>query len=262
MSPEQNRRNLPDDSHTESSSVLSLRSQDELRQLTQQLLRTRDEERRNVARELHESVGQTLAAVKMSLGRLRDALPESSPNALDILGSSLDLVEDAIRELRTISYLMHPPLLDEAGLASALRWYVKGFSERSGIAVSLQISDDFGRYSRDIETTIFRIVQEALTNVHRYSGSRAATIRIARSNGSVSAEVADQGCGLMPPDVGSVPPTPGVGILGMRERIQQLNGSFEIESAPGRGTTVRLVLPTDADGAGAPSHRSASKSST
>jgi signal transduction histidine kinase len=218
----------------------------ELHRLSQQLLRARDEERRNVARELHESTGQTLAALKMSLGRLREALPEEDEVAHSLLRSAVDLADDAVREVRTLSYLMHPPMLDEAGLPSALRWYVKGFAERSGISVQVDIPEDFGRHGQEIETTVFRIVQEALTNVHRYSGSRIATICLGREGGYLSAEVHDEGCGLPAPASSSgwgAPP--GVGIVGMRERVKQLNGRFEMESAPGKGTTVRVVLPVD-----------------
>jgi PAS domain S-box-containing protein len=222
----------------------------ELHRLSQQLLRARDEERRAIARDLHESTGQTLAALKMSLGRVREALPEDDDRAHCLLSASVDLAEDAIREVRTISYLMHPPLLDEAGLPSALQWYIKGFGQRSGISVSVEIPDDFGRHGQEIETTVFRIVQEALTNVHRYSGSRTATIRLSSREGLICAEVADEGCGLPAPTSASGWTVPlGVGIVGMRERVKQLQGSFEIESAPGKGTTVRVLLPVQGHGA-------------
>ena len=222
------------------------KAQTELQRLSQDLIRARDEERRNIARDLHESVGQTLAAVKMTLGRLREALPESDERAQVLLRSAVDLAADAVREIRTISYLMHPPLLDEAGLVSALRWYVRGFAERSGISVQIDVPADFGRQSQEVETTVFRIVQEALTNVHRYSGSRTASIRLGRKDVSVFAEVRDDGCGLPAPNSafgrnGSL----GVGILGMRERVNQLKGTFEMESMPGKGTVLRVVLPSD-----------------
>jgi len=215
-----------------------------LRRLSQQLLRTRDGERRQMARELHETVGQSLAALKMTLGRLRDVLPEDNETERDLVQASVQLAEDAVREVRVVSYLMHPPMLDEGGLALALRWYARGFSERSDIQAEVEVTDDFGRYPQEIETTIFRIVQESLTNVHRYSGSRTVTIRLLREEGQIRAEVQDEGCGLAPaaPVTGWGAPL-GVGIAGMRERVKQLHGVFEIESAPGRGTTVRAVLP-------------------
>jgi signal transduction histidine kinase len=222
----------------------------ELHRLSQQLLRARDEERRAIARDLHESTGQTLAALKMSLGRVREAIPEDDERALSLLSAAVDLAEDAVREVRTISYLMHPPLLDEAGLPSALHWYVKGFGQRSGISVRVDIPDGFGRHGQEIETTVFRIVQEALTNVHRYSGSRTATIRLSRREGLICAEVLDEGCGLPAPTSASGWTVPlGVGIVGMRERVKQLQGSFEIESAPGKGTAVRVLLPVQSQGA-------------
>ena len=220
------------------------RAEEDLRQLSQQLLRARDDDRRHVARELHESAGQTLAALKMTLGRLRDSLPDGGDPASELLQSANNLADAAIREVRTISYLMHPPLLDEAGLGSALRWYAEGFSKRSGIEVRVEVPDDFGRHSQEIETTVFRIVQEALTNVHRYSGSRTATIRLARGARQIVAEVRDEGCGL---DPSNSPPNRhapyGVGIEGMRERVKHLGGAFELESTPGRGTTVWVILP-------------------
>lgn len=217
----------------------------ELHRLSQKLLRARDEERRTVARELHESTSQTLAAIKMSLGRLREALSEGDDALHGLLQSSVALTEEAIREVRTLSYLMHPPMLDEAGLRSALRWYAKGFSERSGISVQVDIPEDFGRYGQQLETTIFRIVQEALTNVHRYSGSRSATIQLSRDDVFICAIVKDEGCGLPGPGLVNRRIPPGVGIVGMRERVKQLSGRFEIESAPGKGTTVRVALPIE-----------------
>jgi two-component system, NarL family, sensor kinase len=222
-----------------------MRAEEYLRQLSQQLLRTRDAERRQMARELHETAGQSLAALKMMLGRVRDRLPEDDETARDLVQASVQLAEDAVREVRVVSYLMHPPMLDEGGLGLALRWYARGFADRSGIQAEIEVADDFGRYPQEIETTIFRVVQEALTNVHRYSGSQTVTIRLAREEGQIRAEVRDEGSGLALP-----PPAPGrdvrplgVGIAGMRERVMQLHGVFEIESAPGSGTTVRATLP-------------------
>ncbi|MFZ0981574.1 MAG: sensor histidine kinase [Candidatus Acidiferrales bacterium] len=208
------------------------------------MMRTRDQERREAARALHESAGQSLAALKMTLGRLRRAMTDDGDKAEQLWKSAVELTEAAVREVRTVSYLMHPPLLDEAGLAAALRWYVTGFTDRSGIDVNLEVDDHVGRQSEEIETTLFRIVQEALTNVHRYSGSRKAWIRIMRSGGRIRAEVRDEGRGLQVDSKALTKAAPlGVGISGMRERVQQLGGTFELESAPGRGTTLRATLP-------------------
>jgi PAS domain S-box-containing protein len=224
------------------------RAEEELRRLTQELMRARDDDRRHMARELHASAGQSLAALKMSLGRLGSELPRGRDLAHELLNSAIELAEGAIREVRTVSYLMHPPMLDEAGLASALRWYADGFAKRSGIQVSVKVSEDFGRHSQEIETTVFRIVQEALTNVHRYSGSRTATIRLGSKDGQIRAEVRDEGCGLPPAgQVAGARAPLGVGIASIRERVKQLNGAFEIQSAPGLGTTVRVTLPTAAE---------------
>jgi PAS domain S-box-containing protein len=216
----------------------------DLRRLSQEVMRTRDQERREAARALHESAGQSLAALKMTLGRLKRAMRDDGDKAEQLWKSAVELTEAAVREVRTVSYLMHPPLLDEAGLAAALRWYVTGFTDRSGIDVSLEVDDHVGRHSEEIETTLFRMVQEALTNVHRYSGSRNAWIRIMRSGGRIRAEVRDEGRGLQVDSKALTKTAPlGVGISGMRERVEQLGGTFELESAPGRGTTLRATLP-------------------
>ena len=223
-------------------------SEDELHKLSQQLMRARDDERRHVARELHESAGQTLAALKMTLARIEEELPADCETAHALLRSSREMADAAVREVRTVSYLMHPPMLDEAGLYSALRWYARGFAERSQIRVDVDISEDLGRHSQEIETTIFRVVQEALTNVHRYSGSRTAAISVRHDRESISVVIQDTGCGI--PLVG---PTghdrmaPGVGIAGMRERVMELEGTFQVESVPGQGTTIRTILPLRAN---------------
>lgn len=212
----------------------------ELHNLTRELLRTRDEERRTVARELHESVGQTLAAIKMSLGRMGKSLRQEDDVSQASLRSTLELADAAVREVRTLSYLMHPPMLDESGLRSALHWYARGFAERSGISVQVLVPENYGRHDHDIEMTIFRIVQEALTNIHRYSGSRTASIRLTNDDTRICVIIRDEGCGL--PIAYRRNGASGVGIAGMRQRVEQLGGKFEIESIPGKGTTVRVNL--------------------
>ena len=211
--------------------------------LSQRILRARDEERRSLARELHESAGQTLAALTMSLGNLREVLHPKNTRAHSLLEDCAQLAEEAVREVRTISYLMHPPLLDEAGLASAVPWYIRGFTRRSRIDVVVDIPENFGRLPHEVESAIFRLIQEALTNVHRYSGSHTARIVLARGRGHVRVEVADRGCGLAHSIRAGSSEGTGVGIASMRERIHELNGLFEIESTPGQGTTVRALLP-------------------
>jgi PAS domain S-box-containing protein len=216
----------------------------DLRRLSREVMRTRDQERRQTARALHESAGQSLAALKMTLTRLKGAVTRNEDKAAELWKMATELVDTAVREVRTVSYLMHPPLLDEAGLGAALRWYVTGFTDRSGIDVSLELDDHVGRQSQEIETTVFRMVQEALTNIHRYSGSRKAWIRIMRPNGKIRVEVRDEGRGLQVDSKALTKTAPlGVGIAGMRERVEQLGGTFEVESAPGRGTTLRATLP-------------------
>ena len=220
------------------------RAGDEMRKLSQELMHARDAERRHMARELHESAGQTLAALKMNLARLDEELPENCEKGRELVRSSRELADSAVREVRTISYLMHPPMLDESRLNSALRWFARGFSDRSKIRVDVDIAEDFGRQPKEIETTIFRVVQEALTNVHRYSGSRTASIRLRRDPESICVEIQDAGCGIQfTGSSGQMQISPGVGIAGMRERIKELEGTFQIESAPGQGTTIRTVLP-------------------
>ena len=214
-----------------------------LRELTGRLLQLQDDERRRIARELHDSVGQMLAALAMNLSAVHSDI-ERLTNTSNAVNSSMNMVQEMTKEIRTISYLLHPPLLDEAGLDSALRWYIEGFAERSNIQVELDFPEDFGRLSRELETAIFRTIQECLTNIHRHSESPTAKIRLARHGGEVRVEVEDEGKGIPPEkhyEVAS-PGTPGVGIRGMRERLRQLGGSMEIHSN-GRGTVVKARLP-------------------
>ena len=218
-----------------------------LGELSARLLHLQDEERRRIARELHDSVGQTLAALSMNLAAIGADIERLAKTATTISDSTA-LVNDMSTDIRTISYLLHPPLLDEAGLTSALTWYVKGFAERSKIEVDLRIPEDFGRLSRDLETAIFRVVQECLTNIHRHSGSSVARILIAHSDGRVRIEVEDKGKGIPSQKraeiMASTTGTPGVGIRGMRERLRQLGGSLEIRSnGEGKGTVVTAYLP-------------------
>jgi PAS domain S-box-containing protein len=220
------------------------RAEEGLRTISGRLLQMQDEERRRIARELHDSAGQTLVALDMNLSSIRREA-KLSPQALKTCNESLDLVKALSRELRTISHLLHPPLLDEAGLPSAVRWYVEGFAERSKINVSLELDADLGRLSSECETAIFRIVQECLTNIHRHSGSPTASIRISRNPREVKVEVRDQGKGISAQkqrNSGSM--KRGVGIQGMQERVRQLGGRLEIHSGKD-GTTVVAILPTE-----------------
>ena len=213
--------------------------------LTGRLLHLQDEERRRIARELHDSVGQSLAALSMNLTRFGAAVEQVVKEAGKI-SDSTSLVNDISTEIRTISHLLHPPLLDEAGLASALRWYIEGFTERSTIRVELELPDHFDRLSRDLETAIFRLVQECLTNIHRHSESAVAKIRLIQSADEIRLEVEDEGKGIPVEKQAELlsSGTAGVGIRGMRERLRQLGGTLEITcDGIARGTKVIAKLP-------------------
>jgi signal transduction histidine kinase len=214
-----------------------------LRELSARLLQLQDDERRRIARELHDSVGQMLAALTMNLSAVRLDV-ERMVKTAHALTDSENLVQEMSTEVRTISHLLHPPLLDEAGLVSALRWYVEGFSQRSKINVDLDLPEDFGRLPRESETAIFRVVQECLTNIHRHSGSLVAKIRIRQRDSEVVVEISDKGKGIPPEkkEQMSSAGTPGVGIRGMRERLRQLGGTLDLTSSA-TGTVVTVHLP-------------------
>jgi signal transduction histidine kinase len=219
------------------------RTNQNLRELSARLMQLQDDERRRIARELHDSVGQMLAALGMNLAAVASDI-ERLAKAANTVNDSAALVQELSREVRTISHLLHPPLLDEAGLASALHWYVEGFAERSKIQVDLEVPEDFGRLARESETAIFRTVQECLTNIHRHSESPTARIRIAASDSYVCVEVEDRGKGIPPEKQFEMASTgtPGVGIRGMRERLRQLGGNLDIHSN-GKGTLIVARLP-------------------
>jgi signal transduction histidine kinase len=227
-------------------SEISVRQQAEsdLRQLSIRLMTLQDEERRRIARDLHDTVGQTLAAVKMSVALIRQA--KGSPPTLQPLIDDLNaLADEALQEVRTTSYLLHPPLLDEAGIAAAARWFVEGFARRSGIHIECDIPQNLERPSRDRELVLFRILQETLTNVHRHSQASAATVRLTRTGDHIEIEVRDNGKGI--PEarlrrIDSSAAQAGVGITGMRERVVKLGGHFQIH-ALNPGTAVCAALP-------------------
>jgi signal transduction histidine kinase len=214
-----------------------------LRDLSARLLQMQDEERRRIARELHDSVGQLLVGLSLNMSTVRAEI-ERLTKAAAVLSDSENLIQEMSKEVRTISHLLHPPLLDEAGLASAIRWYIDGFAQRSHIKVELDCPNDFGRLPRDVETAMFRVVQESLTNIHRHSGSLVAQIRCRRIHERVLVEVQDQGTGIPAEKIAMLASvgTPGVGIRGMRERVRQLGGDLEITS-DSKGTTVAARLP-------------------
>jgi len=211
-----------------------------LRLLSVQLLRTQDEERRKIARELHDGVGQYLAGITMQLESLRSEatpFPGSLAHKLEEVVNSTDACISAVR---TISHLLHPPLLEELGLASAVQWYVKGFAARSGIETAIRMPEDFSRLGDEIEIVLFRILQECLTNIYRHSGSKTAIVEIGADSQQVWLEVQDRGKGN-----GEAPQesfSPGLGITGMRERVKHIGGVLEIKSDH-TGTRVKAIVP-------------------
>jgi len=215
-------------------------AQASLRTLSSRLMSLQDEERRRFSRELHDSLGQDLAALKMLLPMVDNSRPED-PN----LAECLQIVDKAIAETRTISHLLHPPLLDEAGLAVAVKWYVDGFAQRSKVDVKVDIPDDLGRLPTGVELTLFRILQESLTNIHKHSEAAKAEVSVARLPGGLSLKIRDFGKGVpahilrrFRRDATGT----GVGLAGMRERVRELGGRFEI-SSDGTGTLIAVTVP-------------------
>src|ERR1700689_4928516 len=216
----------------------------ELRELSARILQAQDEERRGIARELHDGAGQLLAALGMEASNLAREGDRLSARAALSLSNIAALVAQMTKDIRIMSHLLYPPLLDEVGLESALKEYVNGFAERSGVQVSLDVPPAFERLDRDYELSLFRIVQECLTNIHRHSGSKTASIRIVRDDGALVLEVRDEGRGIPAERLSEIQSRgSGVGIRGMRERTLQLSGTMSIES-DGSGTRIHVVIPT------------------
>jgi signal transduction histidine kinase len=214
----------------------------DVQNLSRQLLQAQDEERRRISRELHDSTGQLLVALTLNLDRLKtEAIPADSAGAA-IIEDTASIVAEMSRQLRTMSYLLHPPLLDEAGLLSAVKWYVDGFVSRSTVEISLELSPDLGRLPQEMEITLFRLIQESLTNIHRHSGSKTAHIRLVRDDQYVHLEIIDQGKGFAATTGSDRQVRGGVGILGMKERVRRFGGILDFSSSTD-GTTVRAQLP-------------------
>jgi PAS domain S-box-containing protein len=224
------------------------RREDELHQLSSRLLQLQDEERRRIARDLHDSFAQSLLAVNLNLAELSKSGGTLNRKGQHVLADARKIMKGLAQEIRSLSYLLHPPVLDELGLTSAIEEYASGFSRRSGIRADVEISSEIGRLTQEIETALFRIIQESLGNIQRHSGSASAKILLKRELSKLTLEVSDQGHGFSSGSLKEVPARPsalGVGILGMRERMRQLGGRLEIRSGSS-GTTVRAVLPLGA----------------
>jgi PAS domain S-box-containing protein len=218
-------------------------------ELSGRLLQIQDQEGRRIARELHDGLGQLLTALKMNVSQVLKEKDKLSVNTARCVEENSQLIEQGLTEIRTLSYLLHPPLLDELGLPSALKSYIDGFAERSKIGVTLQLNSDLGRLEKDQELCLFRVAQECLTNIHRHSGSATALVRLSRSSSQIELEIKDHGRGL-PVEIQSKIASgvsPGVGFRGMRERVSQVGGALMVQSN-GNGTSVLVKLPI-ADGA-------------
>jgi PAS domain S-box-containing protein len=213
----------------------------ELRRLSGRLMTMQDEERRRIAREIHDGLGQELAAAKMIMDGI--LAKDKSPSLQQASVEASQLVDRAIQQVRTISHLLHPPLLDEVGLISALRWFLEGLSQRSGIEVDLEVQPhSLGRLKSDLETAIFRIVQEALTNMFRHSGASHGHVRVVAQHGNITVTVTDDGKGIDDDVIQQRPESVGVGIGGMRQRVTELGGTLRLLNA-NPGTIVEVVIP-------------------
>ena len=217
------------------------------RALSGRILELQDVERRKIARELHDSIGQYLAGLKVQVSQLERLTSGNSPAAKDLFAETRDVVDRCLVEIRTISHLLHPPLLDELGLYSAARWYVEGFAQRSGLQVKLNVDDFVDRLHRDAEIALFRVLQEALTNVHRHSSAQRVVIDLSCKNNIAVLLVKDDGHGIPPETLRRFREGHGggIGLAGMRERLAELHGTLTVDSSSS-GTILRASLPTNA----------------
>ena len=222
--------------------ITDLTGQKQQAELTANIQRMQDEERRRIARDLHDSVGQLLAALSMNIARVTGESHKLSPDVAKLVTENASLVNQITNEIRTTSHLLHPPLLDEVGLPSALRWFTDGFAQRSNIQTTLDIPQQFQRLSSEMEIAIFRMVQECLTNIHRHSGSSSCSIKIMRDADRLRIEVKDSGRGIPKSKQLTLVSSGGVGLRGMQERIRQLGGTLEINSSP-NGTVIAATFP-------------------
>lgn len=219
------------------------RAEDAARRLSGRILSLQDDERRRIARELHDSLGQYLVSLKVNLDLLARTIDD--PQESDLLTQCLSAADECLAETRTLSHLLHPPLLDEAGFGSAARWYIEGFAQRSAFQVELDFPPELGRLERDVETVLFRVLQEGLTNVHRHSGASAVRVLLQLDAEQVQLEVRDNGHGIPEERLRRLredPSATGVGLAGMRERVRELGGEVKIDSSP-NGTVITVTIP-------------------
>ncbi len=220
----------------------------ELQTLSQRLLEVQDQERRKIARDLHDSTGQTLTALKISVSFLQSRMQSSckgDPGSLVLISEIAQLADQAIEEIRTMAYLLHPPLLDEVGFVCAAEWYIEGFAKRSGINVKTDIAPACPRLPKKMEIALFRVLQEGLTNIHRHSEAAEATVHFRQGTEKVVLEIRDFGIGITEERLrllSGMSAETGIGLAGMRERLHELNGTLEIES-DGNGTSLRAIVP-------------------
>jgi PAS domain S-box-containing protein len=219
-------------------------TEEELGRLSGQLMRLHDQERRNIARDLHDSTGQGLVALTATLSQAQSSIPSSNRKARKLIAEALAVAKECLREVRTLSYVLYPPILEHAGLVDAIREFREGFVKRTGIEVKVRIAPGFERLEREKELALFRVMQESLVNVHRHSGSPSVEIVLGRQTGLVVLEVRDQGCGMPNKRNGEVALRMGVGIASMQERVKQVGGRLEIKSGAG-GTTVCAAVPVN-----------------
>jgi PAS domain S-box-containing protein len=235
-------RLLSRDKSTTGVLITDLTEQKQQEEFASRLQRMQDDERRRLARELHDSVGQLLVAIKMNISVVRQEAHKLSTEAAKLVSDNAAMIDEMGNEIRTVSHLLHPPLLDEVGLPSALRWYVDGFAQRSKIEATLDIPQNLNRLSQDMEIAVFRAVQECLTNIHRHSGSPTCAVKLTQNEHGLRVEVKDSGRGIPKGKQLTLPSSGGVGLRGMHERIRQLGGTLEIDSSK-NGTVITATLP-------------------
>jgi PAS domain S-box-containing protein len=235
-------RLLSSDKSTVGVLITDLTAQKQEADIVARLQQVQDGERRRLARELHDSVGQLLASIAMNIARVRAESDKLSPEVAELVIQNGAMVDEITNEIRTISHLLHPPLLDEMGLPLALRWYIDGFMERSKIRATVEVPDGFDRLPPDTEIAVFRAVQECLANVHRHSGSSSCSVKLVRNGKELQLRVEDSGSGIPKEKLANVMSSGGVGLRGMRERVRRLGGTLAIDSSE-QGTTVTIKLP-------------------